>query len=104
MRGRGARAFAGALVLASAAALSGCVVVPRTVVVFDEACRTHVRQVTLEVAAIGGLHSCAGDACAAMLVSAGVVAAASAVISGSIMVAGNLVYWLERQGGCPEPR
>ena len=39
-----------------------------------------------------------------MLVSAGVVAAASAVISGSIMVAGNLVYWLERQGGCPEAR
>jgi hypothetical protein len=31
---------------------------------------------------------------------AGVTAAASAVVSGSIAVVGNVVYWLERQGRC----
>jgi hypothetical protein len=33
-------------------------------------------------------------------VGLGVVAVASAVVSGSIAVVGNVVYWLERQGQC----
>jgi hypothetical protein len=36
----------------------------------------------------------------ALLVAAGVVAAASAVVSGSIAVVGNVVYWIEQQGQC----
>jgi hypothetical protein len=28
------------------------------------------------------------------------VSAASAIVSGSIVVAGNLVYWFEKQGQC----
>jgi hypothetical protein len=35
-----------------------------------------------------------------MLVALGAVTAASAVISGSIAVVGNAVYWFERQGRC----
>jgi hypothetical protein len=85
---------------ALAAALSACIVVPRTVSTYDPQCRTHTRQMTLEVAAVGGFHNCAGDACAAMLASFGVVAAASAVVSGSIVLVGNIVYWFERQQGC----
>lgn len=34
------------------------------------------------------------------LLQACVVAAASAAVSGSIAVVGNVVYWLERQGQC----
>ena len=59
----------------SAAALAGCIFVPRTEVVYDEAC--HI-----------------------ILAGLGAVAAASAVISGSIVVTGNVVYWLEKQGHC----
>ena len=43
-----------------------------------------------------------------MLAAMGAVTAASAVISGSIALVGNVVYWFERQGRCgrmpaPEP-
>jgi hypothetical protein len=34
----------------------------------------------------------------------GAVAAASAVVSGSVVVVGNSVYWLESQGSCPFSR
>lgn len=92
---------AAALLLALAGA--GCIVVPQTREVYDADCRVLTRQVTLEVAVVGGLHSCAGDACLAMLVSAGVVTAASAVVSGSIALVGNVAYWFERQGRCVGP-
>ncbi len=82
-------------------ALSSCVVVPQTQLVYDEQCKTHTRQVTLEAAYIGGFHQCAGDGCLTLLAAAGLVTAASVVVSGSIAIVGNAVYWLERQGRCP---
>jgi hypothetical protein len=87
--------------LLSALLLEACIVVPRTVTAYDPECRTYTHQMTLEVAVLGGFQNCAGDACAALLASLGVVAAASAVVSGSIVLAGNMVYWFERQQGCP---
>ena len=87
---------------ASLALLSvvGCIYVPRTTQVYDSACQVGARQMTLEVAQIGGFTSCQGKGCAELLVAAGAVAAASAVVSGSIVVAGNIVYWFEKEGRC----
>jgi hypothetical protein len=78
--------------------LAACVVVPRTETVFDDECKVMRRQMTLDVHQIGTFGRCANDGCATLLVATGVVAAASAVVSGSIAVVGNVVYWLERQG------
>jgi hypothetical protein len=83
-----------------AALLQACVVVPRTTTVYDEACRTHMRQMVLDVEQVGFFGGCANQGCVALLVAAGVVTAASAVVSSSIAVAGNIVYWIERQGQC----
>ena len=80
--------------------LAGCVYVPRTVVVYDDACRIEAKHMTLEMAQIGQLGHCQGKGCAAVLAGAGAVAAASAVVSGSIVVTGNVVYWFEKQGRC----
>jgi hypothetical protein len=80
--------------------LAGCVYVPRTVVVYDPACRIEAKHMTMEVAQIGQLGHCQGSGCAAVLAGAGAVAAASAVVSGSIVVTGNVVYWFEKQGRC----
>ena len=80
--------------------LAACVVVPQTREVYDHDCRMLTRHMTLETAVIGGFHSCGGDGCAALLVAAGAVTAASAVVSGSIALVGNIVYWFERQGRC----
>jgi len=86
--------------VAAVVLLAGCVYVPRTVVVYDPACRIEAKHMTMEVAQIGQLGHCQGSGCAAVLAGAGAVAAASAVVSGSIVVTGNVVYWFEKQGRC----
>ena len=88
----------------TACALQACIVVPQSRDVYDPDCKTATRQVTLETAYIGGFQRCAGDGCVAMLAAAGFVTAASVVVSGSIAVVGNAVYWLERQGRCARVR
>ena len=87
-------------VLAFALALTGCIYVPRTTVVYDEGCRIEARHMTMQPVQIGALGHCQGQGCAELLVAAGAVAAASAVVSGSIVVTGNVVYWFEKQGRC----
>lgn len=88
------------LTLACAIVLTACIVVPQTHSVYDPECQIMTRQVTLEAAVVGGFTSCAGEGCAAMLATLGVVTAASVVVSGSIAIVANTVYWLERQGRC----
>ena len=88
------------LVAGAVALLAACIMVPQTRVVYDPECRMLTRQMTLELAVIGGFQSCGGDACLAMLAGMGAVTAASAVVSGSIVLMGNVVYWIERQGQC----
>ena len=83
--------------------LAGCIVLPQTEIVYDPDCKMHTRQVTLQTAYIGGFQRCAGDGCVAMLAAAGFVTAASVVVSGSIAIVGNVVYWAERQGRCLRP-
>ena len=83
--------------------LAGCIVLPQTEIVYDPDCKMHTRQVTLQAAYIGGFQRCAGDGCVAMLAAAGFVTAASVVVSGSIAIVGNVVYWAERQGRCQRP-
>ena len=78
--------------------LQGCIVVPQTRESYDPECRVLTRQVTLEAAVLGHFHACHGRGCEVMLVSAGLVTAASAVVSGSIALVGNVVYWFEKQG------
>lgn len=87
--------------LGAALLLGGCIVVPRATEVYDPGCRTMVRQVVLETAVIGSIAHCHNEGCAAMLASLGIVTAASAVVSGSVALIGNIVYWAERQGQCP---
>ena len=94
----------GALIAAIASLLlAACVVVPQTREVYDTQCRTMRKQMTLETAVVGGFQSCSGDGCVALLAAMGAVTAASAVVSGSIALAGNVVYWFERQGRCNAP-
>jgi hypothetical protein len=94
--------------VALAALASGCVVVPVTRDVYDADCRMMRREVTLEAAVLGQFHSCAGQECSMLLATLGVVSAASLVVSGSLAVVGNVVYWMEHEANCrrvrPEPR
>jgi hypothetical protein len=88
------------LVAAVAALLAGCVVVPRTVAGYDPECHVVARQMTLQAVQVASIGGCSNSACGALLAAAGATAAASLVVSGTIAVAGNVVYWLEKQGSC----
>ena len=97
------RVFGRAFVSVAAVLLSACVVLPQTREVYDTECQVLRRHITLEVAQLQGFHGCYGDACAVMLVAASAVTLASLVVSGSIAVVGNAVYWAERPGNCRRP-
>ncbi|MFZ2990982.1 hypothetical protein [Ideonella sp.] len=81
-------------------ALQACVFVPRTLQTYDPECKISSRQMELQPVEINVLSRCSPHDCAVLLVAAGATAAASAVISGSIVVVGNVVYWFEKQGRC----
>ena len=83
-----------------AAAVAGCVVVPVTRDVYDPDCRLMRREVTLEAAVLGQFHNCGGQQCTMLLVTLGVVSAATLVVSGSLAVVGNVAYWLEHEANC----
>lgn len=94
--------LARALVLAMAGLLGGCIVVARSADVYDPACRTTVKQVVLETEVVGVLAPCRNDGCLVMLASMGIISAATAVVAGSVAIVGNIAYWVERGGQCPE--
>ncbi|MBL8343356.1 MAG: hypothetical protein JNL30_17950 [Rubrivivax sp.] len=83
-----------------AVATTACVVVPATRDVYDPQCGLMRREVTLEAAVIGQFGSCSGQDCAALLAALGIVSAATLVVSGSLAVVGNVVYWLEHEANC----
>jgi hypothetical protein len=87
-------------VIAAALALQACVFLPRTAEVYDADCQIAARHMVLQPVQIASISGCNNQGCAVLLAASGVTAAASAIISGSIVVAGNAVYWLEKQGRC----
>jgi hypothetical protein len=81
-------------------ALQACIYVPRTTATYDADCQITTMHMDLEPVQIAALGNCRNEGCTALLVTAGATAAASAVISGSIVVVGNAVYWFEEHGNC----
>jgi hypothetical protein len=80
--------------------LNGCIVVPQTVSTYNTGCELVSRRVELKPVQVQVIERCEGSECGLLLAGYGVVAAASVVVSGSIAVAGNVVFWLEEQGRC----
>ncbi len=92
-------------------ALNGCVFVPVTSEKqrFSEDCSMATRMLTLEPKYLGGSKSSkgdgdhnhmSGDEIKAMLLVSGVVASASAIVSGSLVMLGNTIHWLEHKASC----
>ena len=95
-----ARTLNKVLLPAGAALLASCIYLPRTTEVYDASCAVTARHMTMELHQVGAIGRCQGQRCAELLVAAGAVGAVSAVVSGSIVVTGNVVYWFEKQGRC----
>ena len=90
--------------MSAALLLSGCVMVP---VVREDgyvpACQVWTRHMALQPVQLGMINGCNGPGCQAMILVNLGVTAASAVISGSIVVVGNMAYWAERRVNCVPP-
>lgn len=80
--------------------LTACIYLPHTEAALDPSCGVLERKMSLTVTEVGLYGRCANEGCIALLVGAGAVSAATAVVSGSVVVVGNAVYWLEKQGRC----
>jgi hypothetical protein len=89
--------------MALALLLGGCVYLPEATVRYDPKCGTYERKMTMQPYQVGTLVGCRDEGCVAGLVAAGVVSAASAVVTGSVVVIDNVVSWLEKRGQCRNP-
>ena len=82
---------------------AGCVIVPVQTQAYDPDCQVVTRHIELQPVVLGQIRQCSGQGCE-MLVLAGLgVTAASAVVSGSIAIIGNVAYWAERRANCAPP-
>ena len=84
----------------SAVFIGGCIYLPQTSTTYNAECEIDERHMTLEGRQVAEIAGCSNEGCVGLLVTAGVVSAATAVVSGSVVVAGNVVYWLEKKGQC----
>ena len=82
------------------ASLTACVYLPATTEVYDFECKVMVRQLVLEGGQVAAIQRCENQGCLALVVGASVVTAATFVVSGSIVVVGNIASWLERKARC----
>lgn len=79
--------------------LAACIVTPKTIDdVQHRDCRLVTRKWELETSVVGA-GACINEACVAALLALPVV---SGAISGSIVLVGNTLHWLEAQGRCSE--
>jgi hypothetical protein len=82
-----------------ATVLCGCAF-PKTVRVYDEECQVMARQMVLDVQQVNDSWRCSNNDCITQLVAEAALLATSTVISGTIVVAGNMIYWLEKKRSC----
>jgi hypothetical protein len=87
-------------VLAAGLLGAGCVVVPVQTDAYDPDCMVVTHHIELQPVVLGQIQRCSGQGCEALVLAALGVTAVSAVVSGSIAVVGNVVYWAERRADC----
>jgi len=85
--------------------LSSCAVVPKFTADADNSrCNLATKKMSLEVVGAKGGNCASGGgkgAAVVCLTTAGIFAI-TGIISGSIVIAGNTVHWIEKQGKCED--
>ena len=90
--------------------LSACVYVPKQIMHYDEECDIELKKYVLKKEDLSpsqvhvGIESCADETCVALflghLAGYAIIGPLSAVVSGSVVITGNTIHWLEKQGRC----
>jgi hypothetical protein len=79
---------------------AGCVIVPVQIEGYDPDCQVLTHHIELQPVVLGQIQHCSGQGCEALVLASLGVTAVSAVVSGSIAVVGNVVYWADHRAGC----
>lgn len=85
---------------------AGCVVVPMTRDSYDDDCKVSTHHMELTTVQLNEVYGCntrgpnLGPLCVLGAVG---LATVSTVVSGSIVVVGNVAYWTERRAACVAP-
>ena len=75
----------------------GCVFYPKQIQQYDSECKIKYKKLILEHGELSGFKlSCTNEGCIAALLLIPI----EALVAGSIVVIGNTVYWLEKEGRC----
>ena len=85
---------------------SGCVVVPTTRDSYDDDCKVgthHMELTTVQVRQVAVCETPLNVGGALCVLGAVGLATVSTVVSGSVVVVGNVVYWSERKAACVAP-
>src|SRR6266850_5102838 len=80
--------------------ISGCIYYPKRVEVYDSDCNIKTRKLALGVIASNSIPNCSGGNAGACLAAIAAVGPVTAVVSGSIVVVGNTLYYMEKVGPC----
>lgn len=87
--------------------LSACVVTPKKAASYDDKCMVSTQKIVLTTEQmqtfddIDCLTSSCKEEVTGALIVATLTATTSAIVSGSVALIGNTLYWLESQGECP---
>ena len=92
-----------AIILLASTMASACVVVPVTIADYDSSCQLVTHHMELQAVQLAEINHCSNQGCGVVVIAALGVTAATAIVSGSIVVIGNVVYWAERRVGCAAP-
>ena len=90
--------------------LSSCVVKPTFKSRYDEDCQMVKRHVHLSMEEVGrfGLMNCSNEECLSQflmqVVGATILVSTTVVVSGSIAVVGNTLYWIDERGECSDKK
>ena len=77
--------------------LSACAYYPKQVDVYDPDCKTkHKKLVLAKDESNMHIASCENEACIANLLTIPL----QALVAGSIVITGNIIYWFEKEGTC----
>lgn len=77
--------------------MSSCAYYPKQVERYDSDCKIHYKQLELEESKKNMLvGSCSDESCIAALLSIPI----QAIVAGTITIAGNVIYWLGKEGEC----
>lgn len=90
------------LVFLASLLLVSCVYSPKKVTYYDQKCKIHLNKMELESRPMkmNKMGKCTNEACFINMLIPGIVTAGTVIVSGSIVVTANTVYWLEKSIKC----